>query len=102
MPTDNIAIQDRGASNQGWSMGFGVVWNSVASSFLIQKPPGAENWSIGATGGSQIMSPEPGTTGADLPQGIIESQGTPVAPSSLYLAQLCARLGPQALTAIGY
>jgi hypothetical protein len=102
MPTGNIAIQDRGASNQGWSMGFGVVWNSVASSFLIQKPPGAENWSIGATGGSQIVSPEPGTTGADLPQGIIDSQGTPVAPSSLYLAQLCARLGPQALAAIGY
>jgi hypothetical protein len=100
-PTGQIAMQSRGATNQGWSMGFGVVWNTVASSFLIQSPPGAANWSIGATGGSQIVSGEPGTNGPDLPQGIIDSQGTPVAPSSLYLAQLCERLGPQALTAIG-
>jgi hypothetical protein len=27
--------------------------------------------------------------------------GTPVFPSSLYLAQLCQRLGPQALANIG-
>jgi hypothetical protein len=102
MPAGNLAMQSRGASNQGWSMAFGVVWNTVASSFLIQSPPGTANWSIGATGGSQIVSGEPGTNGPDLPQGIIDSQGTPVAPSSLYLAQLCERLGPQALTAIGY
>ena len=37
-----------------------------------------------------------------LPQGIIESQGTPVSPSSLYLKQLSDRLGPQALKNIGY
>jgi hypothetical protein len=31
-----------------------------------------------------------------------ESVGIPVAPKSLYLAQLCERLGPQALANIGY
>ena len=37
-----------------------------------------------------------------LPQGIIESQGVPVAPASLYLGQLRNRLGAQALRNIGY
>jgi hypothetical protein len=37
-----------------------------------------------------------------MPRGIHESQGTFVQPGSLYLAQLCERLGPQALTNIGY
>ncbi len=33
----------------------------------------------------------------NLPEGIKDSPGTPVAPQSLYLAQLAERLGPQAL-----
>ncbi len=37
-----------------------------------------------------------------LPQGIVESQGTPVAPASLYLEQLRERLGARALKDIGY
>jgi hypothetical protein len=36
------------------------------------------------------------------PPGTFDSHGTPVFPSSLYLAQLCERLGPQALANIGY
>jgi len=36
-----------------------------------------------------------------LPQGLIDSQGKPVA-ASLYLEQLKERLGPQALKNIGY
>jgi len=32
----------------------------------------------------------------------VDSHGTPVAPSSLYLAQLAERLGPQAVKNIGY
>jgi uncharacterized protein (TIGR03435 family) len=40
--------------------------------------------------------------GAPLPSGIIESQGKPVTPPSLYLAQLAERLGPAALKNIGY
>jgi hypothetical protein len=33
---------------------------------------------------------------------VIESQGKPVEPASLYLEQLRERLGPAALVAIGY
>ena len=45
-------------------------------------------------------------TGAVLtgigPAGTYESQNTPVAMKSLYLAQLCERLGPEAIKKIGY
>jgi len=37
-----------------------------------------------------------------LPGGIIESPNKPVQPTSLYLEQLRERLGPTALTNIGY
>jgi hypothetical protein len=77
---------------EGWSMGWGVVWNSV-SDVRVEQPPGAMNWAIGCTGAEQ--------TGIG-PTGIYESQNTPVAIKSLYLAQLCDRLGPQATAAIGY
>jgi hypothetical protein len=40
--------------------------------------------------------------GTPLPSGLIESQGKPVAPQSLYLSQLAERLGPNALKYIGY
>jgi hypothetical protein len=45
---------------------------------------------------------DPGPELPALPQGIIESQGTPVAPASLYLEQLRERLGPQAIKNIEY
>jgi hypothetical protein len=102
-PAGGIALMNRGydGSGHGWAIGFGVVWNGVASSLLIQQPPGAQNWSIGAVG-TQTTASAPGSTTGPLPQGIIDSPGIEVAPKSLYLAQLCARLGPGALTAIGY
>ncbi|HWX21678.1 MAG TPA: hypothetical protein VN578_17375 [Candidatus Binatia bacterium] len=37
-----------------------------------------------------------------LPAGIFDSHDSPVAPSSLYLAQLRERLGEQAVKNIGY
>jgi hypothetical protein len=37
-----------------------------------------------------------------LPEGIYDSHDVPVAPASLYLAQLYERLGKQALVNIGY
>jgi hypothetical protein len=37
-----------------------------------------------------------------VPIGIIDSKNVPVAPSSLYLAQLCVRRGGAAVHAIGY
>jgi hypothetical protein len=78
-------------SGHGWSMAWGVVWNSVAEGIKMDQPPGTANWAIGCKG---AMS---GT-----PLGTFDSHGTPVFPSSLYLAQLCQRLGPQALANIGY
>jgi hypothetical protein len=87
-----ITFQDNGTlgSGEGWSMGWGVVWNTK-SDVLVQAPPGAMNWSIGVTGS--------GGSGAGL--GTYESQNAPVRPASLYLAQLCERLGAQAVTASG-
>jgi hypothetical protein len=78
-------------NGEGWSMGWGLVWNTT-SDVRVEAPPGAMNWSIGATGAVP--------TGAGL--GTYESPNAPVAPKSLYLAQLCERLGPQAVAAIGY
>jgi hypothetical protein len=79
-------------SGEGWSMGWGVAWNSV-SDVRIEQPPGGMNWAIGCTGAE--------LTGIS-PPGVYESQNTPVAIKSLYLAQLCERLGPQAVANIGY
>jgi hypothetical protein len=103
-PSGGIALQDRGnaGSGHGWSIGFGVVWNSVAGTLLIQRPPGSTNWSIGSTG-RLTQAAEPGSPDrTPLPQGTIDSHGTRVTPGSLYLQQLCERLGPQALANIGY
>ena len=44
----------------------------------------------------------PGTSTPLLPNGIYDSYGTPVTPSSLYLEQLLERKGPQAVIDIGY
>jgi hypothetical protein len=88
-------------SGHGWTMGFGVAWNSVAEALLIQAPPGTTNWAIGCEG-TETTAAMPGGDGTILPQGTIDSQGAPVLPASLYLAQLCERLGPGAVTAIGY
>lgn len=41
-------------------------------------------------------------SGRPLPSGLIEFQGKPVTPQSLYLSQLAERLGPDALKNIGY
>jgi len=93
-------------SGHGWTMGWGVVWNSAASNFIIQMPPGTINWAMGNRGPlqSQAMPDGNGSRrhGTPLPSGQIESQGKPVTPQSLYLAQLAERLGPAALRNIGY
>lgn len=31
----------------GWTIGYGVIWNSITNSFHNQAPPGADNWAIG-------------------------------------------------------
>jgi len=98
-----IDFRNRGSmgSGHGWSMGWGVAWNCRANDFIIQKPPGVANWMIGCIGRSR-PEPRPFGDGPDLPEAIMDSHGTPVAPRSLYLAQLAERLGPQALENMGY
>ena len=54
---------------------------------MDQKPPTANNYSIGCTG----------NVGGS---GYIASKGAPVQPRSLYLAQLAERLGPEAVAAV--
>ncbi|MGZ3450349.1 MAG: hypothetical protein ACXVEF_12180 [Polyangiales bacterium] len=87
-----VIMTDNGnlGGGEGWSMGWGVTWNTVTDVTCLA-PPGAMNWAIGATGAMP--------TGSGL--GTIESMNKPVTPTSLYLAQLCTRLGPAAVSAIG-
>jgi hypothetical protein len=102
-PEGDITMRNRGSmgSGHGWTMGWGVLWNCTAKDFIVQNPPGADNWMIGCTG-PHSLAPRPFGKGPDLPEGIIDSQDNPVTPRSLYLTQLSERLGPQALKNIGY
>ena len=97
-----ISYSDRGnhGSGQGWAMGWGVAWNVTTPYFVVQEPPGAHNWCIGCIG-RELSASEHGS-GTPVPNGIYESLGAKVLPDSLYLAQLCDRLGPQAAANIGY
>lgn len=103
-PTGGVGLMDRGydGSGHGWAIGFGVVWNGTAASLLIQQPPGAQNWAIGAAGKLDSRAAPGSTDPTPLPSGIIDSHDVAVAPKSLYLSQLCLRLGKSALGNIGY
>ena len=103
LPDGGIDFKNRGVmgSGHGWGMGWAVAWNCVAKSYVVQQPPGAMNWAIGCIGLSMPMS-RPFDSEPLLPVGTFDSLGKPVAPQSLYLAQLNERLGPQALKNLGY
>jgi len=107
VPDGSIDLMDRGqmGSGHGWAVGWSVAWNNRAKSFDIQSPPGSANWSIGNRG-KALNTPQPSFDKSspviNLAAGLIESPGTPVAPQSLYLAQLAERLGSAAVKAIGY
>ena len=104
-PTGGIALMNRGwdGSGHGWAIGFGVLWNGTAQDLLIQQPPGSMNWAIGSSGTLQKAAPPGSDAGAPpMPEGIVDSPGVAVTPRSLYLQQLCERLGPAAVHAIGY
>ena len=107
VPGGGIDLKNRGemGSGHGWTMGWGVVWNSSAATLVIQNPPGAANWSIGSSGAEmgepmKIIGVHPRDLGPDLPRGFIESPNHAVAPASLYRVQLSERLGPAALKAL--
>jgi hypothetical protein len=101
--TQGISYRDRGVlgSGHGWTTGFSVAWNVTTPFFLVQMPPGTENWCIGCVG-AVTSEAQPGGNGTIEANGIYDSLNTKVTPASLYLAQLCERLGPAALTNIGY
>jgi hypothetical protein len=86
---DALDLVNRGTagSGHGWAIGWGVLWNSSAASLNVEQPPGSMNWAIGGKGK---------TAGT----GTFEAIGMEVAPKSLYLAQLCERLGPAAVAAV--
>ena len=92
-----IAIQDRQwyGTGHGWAGANYVVWNCEGS-LVCQKPPTAQNWSIGQVGRKD--------NGAFAPRedGFWESHGQHVMPDSLYLQQLRDRLGNSALVNIGW
>jgi len=92
LPDGRIEFINRGTagSGHGWAMGWAVAWNCTAKYYSIDQPPGAMNWCIGCRG---IMRHEKHDTLLQEP---------PVLPHSLYLAQLRARLGNDALHNIGY
>ncbi len=94
-----LNVQDRqyAGSGHGWAGGQNVFWNCISPSIVVQQPPTAQNYAIGNIG--EIT---PGQWNKDAALGVIDSHGQPVAPRSLYLTQLAERLGPAALTAIGY
>jgi len=103
VPEGGIDFMNRGemGSGHGWAIGWAVAWNCRAKSYLNQQPPGAVNWVIGCSGEKQ-QGAMPFEKAPLLPEGIYDSYGQPVAPKSLYLAQLRERLGEKALANIGY
>jgi hypothetical protein len=95
---DEINVRWRGNSGtgHGWAGANMVVWNSVADAFHVHQPPTAQNWLIGATGGPvQIGTFEINSYAGTLELGHLDSIGTPVAPNSLFLAQLKERYEAQ-------
>lgn len=94
VPDGGIDFMNRGemGSGHGWAIGWAVAWNCRAASYLDQMPPGAVNWMIGCTGERQQRA-MPFYSKPLLPEGIYDSYGVPVAPESLYRAQVRERLG---------
>jgi hypothetical protein len=103
VPGSRIDFMNRGemGSGHGWTIGWAVAWNCVARSYIIQQPPGAMNWAIGCIG-ARLESGMPFGHEPKLPEGTFDSHERPVLSTSLYLAQLRERLGPQAVKNVGY
>lgn len=95
--TPYLAINNRGndGSGQGWAAGFSVMYNCQVPQFQLEQPNTTTNhynWVIGGIGSKASYSD----------QGIYDTLGSIVSPQSLYLEQLKERLGPAALSNIGY
>ena len=95
---DQINFRWRGNSGtgHGWAGANMVAWNCIADAFEVQMPPTAQNWVIGATGGPvRIGTFEADAYTGTLELGYTDSIGTPVAPNSLFIAQLRERFASQ-------
>ena len=88
---DLINRQSSG-SGHGWAIGWGIAWNCTVKYLQIQMPPGALNLAIGCTGEQHKT----------FSKDSFFSVSKPVAPASLYLAQLRERLGEAAVKNAGY
>ena len=71
-----VAYSNHGilGSGQGWDAVWSVAWNTAASTFLIQQPPGSQNFCIGCTG-TILTEAQPGTSCPLLPNGIYDFTG---------------------------
>ena len=81
--------------NIGWAGANTVFWNCEGS-FLVQKPPTAQNYSFGHIGVDAVVFNIP-LQDPTKEGGHIESLDTHVSPRSLYLTQLRERLGETAV-----
>lgn len=87
-----LRLTNRGTAGQGqgWTAANSVLWNSEATDVEVQSPPGAVNQAYGCkgvvTGDGIVWDPR------TMPYRDFY-RGMPVAPRSLYLAQLEERLG---------
>jgi hypothetical protein len=82
----------------GWAGANTVFWNCEGS-FLVQKPPTAQNFSFGHIGIDAVVFNIP-LQDTTKEGGYIESLDRHVTPRSLYLTQLRERLGDAAVRAI--
>ncbi|HEX2861728.1 MAG TPA: DUF6298 domain-containing protein, partial [Lacunisphaera sp.] len=87
----NRGVDDGGS---GWAAANSLLWNCEATDLQVQSPPGALNRAYGSRGD---------VTGDWIPADAGEAamrdigRGNPIKPASLYLAQLAARKGPEAV-----
>jgi hypothetical protein len=93
----NLTHRGRDGQGVGWSAANSVLWNCEATDAAVRNPPGALNAAIGCRGelsGDGIREDPRVQPGRDF------HRAAPQTPASLYRAQLEARLGAGALTAL--
>ena len=84
--------------NIGWAGANTVFWNCEGS-FLVQKPPTAQNYAFGHLGTNAVVFNLP-LQDTSKENGHLESLDRHVTPRSLYLSQLRERLGEAAVRQI--
>lgn len=104
-----LGLYNRGnrGTGHGWTTANSVLWNCSAptAGIAVEKPPLAQNYAIGCNSGTmtgkleQNMENLTRTFAPDDAHWERWNAG-PVAPRSLYLAQLRDRLGPDAVAAV--